>query len=205
MNEPLSSKVVMETYQNGWGRPQALIFGRGYQEYKPKANQNLQEIMEFIDDVLAILPPEKRKLALEIGLETGGTHLIWRQLFARVMSIEINLHSSLLFVSGLMNSDSSRVVCSNSMLPATRTIVEKELNSLKVDLLFVDGDHSQAGVESDYLNYEPFVASGGIVAFHDEHFPVFFLKQQSFQFFFKPVIHYSVNFPFLICFNPPEP
>ncbi len=36
-----------------------------------------------------------------------------------------------------------------------------------VDFLFIDGDHKEASVESDYANYEPLVKTGGIVAFHD--------------------------------------
>jgi hypothetical protein len=52
-------------------------------------------------------------------------------------------------------------------LPVTRKIVENELAGQKVDLLFIDADHSFNGCESDYLNYEPLVVSGGIVAFHD--------------------------------------
>lgn len=35
----------------------------------------------------------------------------------------------------------------------------------RVDLLFVDGDHSRAGVERDFELYSPLVSPGGIVAF----------------------------------------
>lgn len=37
----------------------------------------------------------------------------------------------------------------------------------RIDLLFIDGDHSIHGTGFDYLNYEPFLASGGYIAFHD--------------------------------------
>jgi predicted O-methyltransferase YrrM len=36
-----------------------------------------------------------------------------------------------------------------------------------VDLVFVDGDHSEAGCERDWLSWSPFVAEGGRVVFHD--------------------------------------
>jgi len=36
-----------------------------------------------------------------------------------------------------------------------------------VDLLFIDGDHSYAGVKRDFEMYSPLVRSGGVVAFHD--------------------------------------
>jgi predicted O-methyltransferase YrrM len=39
--------------------------------------------------------------------------------------------------------------------------------SQEVDLVFIDGDHSQAGCERDWLDWSPFVAIGGRVVFHD--------------------------------------
>ncbi len=35
------------------------------------------------------------------------------------------------------------------------------------DLLFIDADHSEAGVRRDYEDYAPMVRSGGVIAFHD--------------------------------------
>lgn len=37
----------------------------------------------------------------------------------------------------------------------------------KIDLLFIDADHSYKGVSSDWKNWSPFVRKGGIIAFHD--------------------------------------
>lgn len=36
-----------------------------------------------------------------------------------------------------------------------------------VDLVFIDGDHSEAGCERDWQCWHPFVAAGGRVVFHD--------------------------------------
>jgi predicted O-methyltransferase YrrM len=36
-----------------------------------------------------------------------------------------------------------------------------------VDLVFIDGDHSEAGCRLDWELWNPFVASGGVVVFHD--------------------------------------
>jgi hypothetical protein len=36
-----------------------------------------------------------------------------------------------------------------------------------VDLVFIDGDHSEAGCEVDWLSWSPFVVDGGHVVFHD--------------------------------------
>ena len=37
----------------------------------------------------------------------------------------------------------------------------------EVDLVFIDGDHSEAGCETDWSCWSPFVAAGGHVVFHD--------------------------------------
>jgi predicted O-methyltransferase YrrM len=37
----------------------------------------------------------------------------------------------------------------------------------EIDLVFIDGDHSQTGCERDWLDWSPFVAPGGRVVFHD--------------------------------------
>jgi len=36
-----------------------------------------------------------------------------------------------------------------------------------IDFLFIDGDHSYAGVKSDFEMFAPLVRAGGVVAFHD--------------------------------------
>lgn len=36
-----------------------------------------------------------------------------------------------------------------------------------VDFLFIDGDHSYAGVKADYENYAPLVRPGGLIVLHD--------------------------------------
>ena len=45
--------------------------------------------------------------------------------------------------------------------------VKKILQSHKIDLLFIDGDHSYEGVKKDYELYSPFVKKGGMIVFHD--------------------------------------
>ena len=45
--------------------------------------------------------------------------------------------------------------------------IDKVLNGEKLDLLFIDGDHTYKSVLCDWLIYKNFVAKGGIVAFHD--------------------------------------
>lgn len=43
----------------------------------------------------------------------------------------------------------------------------KRFNSDSIDIVFIDGDHTSAGVRADYECWLPKVKSGGIVFFHD--------------------------------------
>lgn len=36
-----------------------------------------------------------------------------------------------------------------------------------IDLLYIDGNHTYAGVRNDFHSYAPFVKHGGLIAFHD--------------------------------------
>jgi predicted O-methyltransferase YrrM len=37
----------------------------------------------------------------------------------------------------------------------------------KIDLLFIDGDHSKEGCSFDFVHYSPFINPGGYIALHD--------------------------------------
>ena len=60
-----------------------------------------------------------------------------------------------------------RLIDGDSKLPATREKFRAALAGRKLDLLFIDGDHTWDGVKSDYENYAGFVKPGGVIAFHD--------------------------------------
>jgi len=48
-----------------------------------------------------------------------------------------------------------------------------------VDLLYVDGDHSYAGVKADVEMYGPLVRPGGLIALHDIHGSAMWPESQS--------------------------
>jgi predicted O-methyltransferase YrrM len=48
-----------------------------------------------------------------------------------------------------------------------RDRVRAKLAGQPVDFLFIDGDHSYAGVKADFELYAPLVRKGGIIALHD--------------------------------------
>jgi hypothetical protein len=67
-----------------------------------------------------------------------------------------------------------RAYYGNSTMSRLTKIISRRLqhNSLpdygeKADFLFIDGDHTEPGVEADYNDYKEFVRPGGLIAFHD--------------------------------------
>lgn len=161
----LNAKTIVESANAGWQLPSWMSYGRGYGDWKPVALQNNLELIPFVE-VLMTMP--QRIVALEIGLDRGGTHLVWKHLYERVISVDVNLTNAVMFTSGLVHKpEATKIVVSNSQLPVTKLLVAQELKDEPIDFLFIDGDHSYNAVETDYLNYAPLVCSGGIVAFHD--------------------------------------
>ena len=55
----------------------------------------------------------------------------------------------------------------NSQYPSTANIVKELLNGGKIDILFIDGDHSYAGVQNDFQLYSKMVSNGGYIVFDD--------------------------------------
>ena len=55
----------------------------------------------------------------------------------------------------------------NSQEQETIDKVKEALGDRKVDFVFIDGDHTQAGVTNDYVNYGKLVSRGGTIGFHD--------------------------------------
>jgi len=53
-----------------------------------------------------------------------------------------------------------------SIIRADSTDAAKQWQ-LPIDLLFIDGDHSYAGVKRDWAEFSPFVTPFGVVVFHD--------------------------------------
>jgi predicted O-methyltransferase YrrM len=137
--------------------------------------QNPEEIRWLFELVRA----ERPRVVLEIGLHLGGTFFLWSRAAApdaHLIAIDIKpvgrlgMWSSFSFVRRGFAVGSQRVTLlmdSDSHSEATRQRIAALLDGRAVDFLFIDGDHSCEGVWQDFNMYSPFVAPGGLVAFHD--------------------------------------
>jgi cephalosporin hydroxylase len=133
------------------------------------------EITAFLE-VLAARPP---RTILEIGTADGGTLFLFTRVAARdALLLSLDLPKGpdgygyppwkwRLYRSFARSGQRIELIRADSHDPATRARIAARLGGREIDLLFIDGDHSYAGVRSDYELYAPLVGPSGIVAFHD--------------------------------------
>ena len=131
------------------------------------------EIHKFID---VVLKQKKNKNCLEIGLGTyGSTHFLWRMIFNKTITIEYQKHRIFTFTENMnkfynkfvLNDLKSKFIFGLSHQTTSVEKLDKILKGEKLDLLFIDGDHTYRSVLADWLIYKNFVSKGGIIAFHD--------------------------------------
>jgi predicted O-methyltransferase YrrM len=160
--------------------PDALSFVEAF-DYGGVSIRPMQvesEIGAFLEAVAA-KPP---RAVLEIGTGRGGTlFLLARAADERAVLVSIDApEGDAAFCGrpaykrrdrlyGALGRPHQRVVyiSADSHDDATKTRVQDVLEGEALDLLFIDGDHTFEGVESDFQMYAPLVRSGGLVAFHD--------------------------------------
>lgn len=140
--------------------------GRG--AYRVKSVQRRSEILALARAVDALAP----RVIVEIGTHRGGTLFLWSQLAtAHVITCDVEAPGprGALYGSFPPPGRGVRVdaLTGDSHDPAFRARVVACLGGRPIDFLFIDGDHTEAGVEADYRDYAPLVRPGGLVALHD--------------------------------------
>ena len=134
---------------------------------------------EEIRWLFELVRAERPRVVLEIGLDLGGTFFMWSRAAASdayLLAIDtkpvgrFGMWSPFSLVRRGFAVGSQRVTLlmnSDSHDETTRQRIAALLDGRAVDFLFIDGDHSCKGVWQDFETYSPFVAPGGLVAFHD--------------------------------------
>lgn len=112
-------------------------------------------------DMMAIYPSLKKipknGLYLEIGVQHGRSMTFARK-WSKGMVVGIDIDENHDFDKELKNYDDWLFIKNNA-----NNVEWKD----KIDVLFIDGDHSYEGVKKDWEKWSPFVKKGGIVFFHD--------------------------------------
>lgn len=136
--------------------------------YRVDSVQKRDEILALAAAVKSIKP----RTILEIGTCNGGTLFIWSNLASDcVITCDLNktkIREALYQSFPPPGSDCNVIsLAGDSHDEKFLEKVKASLNGRKVDFLFIDGDHTEQGVKSDYYMYSPLVRKGGIIAFHD--------------------------------------
>jgi predicted O-methyltransferase YrrM len=126
-----------------------------------------------------LLQASAPKCSFEIGTNYGGTLLLLCAVSppkAKIISVDLPSgrfgggyprRKIPLFRKFPRADQRLHLIRADSHSPETKERVLRILEGEPLDFLFIDGDHSYAGVQHDFEMYAPLVRSGGIVAFHD--------------------------------------
>jgi predicted O-methyltransferase YrrM len=130
--------------------------------------QKQTEIVSFLAKA-SELPIES---ALEIGTANGGTFYLLCKVAKRsatliTVDIKNDWRRAALLRSYLKVGQRIRVIRGDSREEKIFRKITHILGSRKLDLLFIDGDHSFIGVSTDFELYSRLVRPGGVVAMHD--------------------------------------
>jgi cephalosporin hydroxylase len=117
---------------------------------------------------------QKKCVYVEIGTFAGGsaTLMASNELETDVISIDLGypIKPSVVYenVEKFKSANNTfTYIQGNSTDLQTVKKLKEYLNNRKIDILFIDGDHSYNGVISDYNLYNEFVAAGGYIIFDD--------------------------------------
>jgi cephalosporin hydroxylase len=132
---------------------------------------SIQKQAEIVS-LLRILQKPPPHYVCEIGSAAGGTLFLFAKVCcpdALIVSIDLGLTFERSVVHSHMGNRQQRLVSirADSRAPGTVRRVRSLLRGHKLDVLFIDGDHSYEGVKADFNNYSPLVREGGFTVFHD--------------------------------------
>ncbi|MBU1349404.1 class I SAM-dependent methyltransferase [Patescibacteria group bacterium] len=125
-----------------------------------KIQQKESEIRELIDFIVK----NDIQSILDIGCYDGGTTICFANLCRKIVSCDLKIRFD---PEPLKNLCNYQAIEGDSHKRGTYKKIKKALGGCKVDLLFIDGDHTFKGSWGDYRRYREFVKDGGWIVFHD--------------------------------------
>ena len=163
---------------------------------RPPPNDSIERLVDFtystangliqpgqvrseILQLAGLIQKHQPRIVVEIGTANGGTLFLWCQLAhpeAVIASIDLpgGIHGGgyplwRAFLYKRFAGKNQRICLfrADSKNPKTVQKLQSMLGGRKIDFLFVDGDHTCAGVKADFQNYSPLMSPNGIIAFHD--------------------------------------
>jgi predicted O-methyltransferase YrrM len=149
----------------------AFTFANGFL----RPGQVRSEIRKALEVIETIQP----KVIVEIGTAGGGNlFLLSRAAHAHAYLASVDLPAGNwgggyqgwkipVFRRLLLKGQRADFIRADSHNPSTLEELKRRLRGKLIDVLFIDGDHSYAGVKQDFDFYSRLVRPGGLVLLHD--------------------------------------
>jgi predicted O-methyltransferase YrrM len=141
-------------------------FAVAQEVFAPGPAQNAAEIAGFLEYATGRGP----RVACEIGTQDGGNFFllgVHLTTVDRLVGVDLHVRRKALLRGVLDPARHPVFIEGSSYAGRTAARVRRTLGGRPIDLLFIDGDHSEAGVSEDWELWSPLVARGGTVVFHD--------------------------------------
>lgn len=130
------------------------------------SHQHRTEILPFLE----LAKSREPRVIVEIGTAQCGTNFLLGQALCSaelIIALDLTVHNQRLLMEFSSRNLQRVSIEASSYDPTTVQRVKRLLNGRKIDILFIDGDHSYSGVKADYDCYHHLVKPGGLIAFHD--------------------------------------
>lgn len=137
-----------------------------------------QKVSE-LEPLISLVRERRPTTVVEIGTHKGGTLFAWCQAAdPEALIVSIDLPDGL-FGGGYSEEEARRfqafaqpgqelhTLRRDSHKRRTVRRLKSLLDERPIEFLMIDGDHTYDGVKRDWEIYEPLVAQGGLIAFHD--------------------------------------
>lgn len=122
------------------------------------AQHNRAELAILLAVVHQVIRP---RLMVEIGSWSGGSLYAWGRLGIPAIAVTLPEHAA-----GPFNAHGARVIWGDSHHPGIQAQLADAIGASTVDLVFIDGDHTEAGAAAD-LDLAARLAPTAVVAVHD--------------------------------------
>lgn len=128
----------------------------------------LLEIVEARWSDAAMFPEGRGATILEVGSYLGGTLAGFRAMWPEALVISIDDGLSSAALGKVLNGHGAVTITGDSHAHTTFELALAALGGERaVDLLFIDGDHSESGCRRDVEMYGELLEIGGLLALHD--------------------------------------
>lgn len=124
--------------------------------WKVATDNKIQQKEEEWKEVISLL--DETSKVIEIGSYDGGSSKSLAMVAKEVITID---------PMNRWQPTEDNLTVFTGMSADQVEAVKEYLGRKKVDMLVIDGDHSEKGVLEDYENYKGLVKKGGYIVFHD--------------------------------------